>query len=256
MSRRIEDRGAWALVTGAASGIGLEIARQFVAQGRRVLLVDRDPSLHDIARSLEASGVRAAACVADLAVESQLRLIIGRALALDGGCGIVVNCAAVHPKKDGRYAATADIGLQEFEAVMRINLSAPFVLCQGLMPAMQQRGWGRVVNIASRTGRTFTGSAGLHYTASKAALIGMTRQLAGESAAQGVTVNCVAPGRIETPLLRQVHPDIIEAAVRQMPARRLGTPAEIAAVVAFLSSDGAAFITGACIDANGGDFMG
>lgn len=256
MSRPIEGRGAWALVTGAASGIGLEIARQFLAQGWQVLLVDRDPSVHDIAHALDTSGARTASCVADLSDESQLRLVVGRALALEGGCGVVVNCAAVHPKRNGRYAATAEIGLQEFEQVMRVNVSAPFLLCQGLMPAMQQRGWGRVVNIASRTGRTFTGSAGLHYTASKAALIGMTRQLAGESAPNGVTVNCVAPGRIETPLLRQVHPDIIEAAVRQMPARRLGTPAEVAAVVVFLASDGAAFITGACIDANGGDFMG
>jgi len=155
-----------------------------------------------------------------------------------------------------RAQEAGEIALGDWDQVLRVNLTAPFLLCQALLPDMCRRGWGRVVNIASRTGRTFTGTAGLHYTASKAALVGMTRQLAGESAAAGVTVNCVAPGRIDTPLLRQVAPERVAASMRSIPAQRLGTPAEVAAAVGFLVSPGAAFITGACLDVNGGDFMG
>lgn len=261
--------GRWALVTGAASGIGLAIAHDLASRGLRLLLVDRDSGVFDVTTQLvqtlpvsahahpqteEGQPVRA--CALDLALEPELRQLARTALALPGGCDVLVNCAGIHPKKDQRHVDTSEIGLADWDQVMRVNLTAPFVLCQALLPAMRSRGWGRVINIASRTGRTFTGTAGLHYTASKAALIGMTRQLAGESAAHGVTVNCIAPGRIETPLLRQVAPERIAASVLNIPARRLGTAAEVAATAGFLASDGAAFITGACIDVNGGDFMG
>jgi len=257
----------WALVTGAASGIGLAIARRLSQDGVPLLLADRNDSVHDVAATLEKTMASASetaslkggavrGCTADLAQESGVRALAGIALGLPGGCGILVNCAGIHPKRDRRHFLTGEIALDDWEQVIRVNMTAPFLLCQALMPAMEKRGWGRVINIASRTGRTFTGTAGLHYTASKAGLIGMTRQLAGEAAASGVTVNCVAPGRIETPLLRQVAAERVAASVKNIPALRLGTPEEVAATVAFLASGGAAFISGACIDVNGGDFMG
>lgn len=249
----------WALITGAASGIGLAIARRLSQDGARLLLADRSDSVHDVAIFLgntSPGGGTVRGFTADLAQEAGVRNLAATALALPGGCDILVNCAGVHPKKDRRHYQTEEIGLDDWEMVVRVNMTAPFLLCQALMPAMGQRGWGRVINISSRTGRTYTGTAGLHYTASKAGLIGMTRQLAGEAAPCGVTVNCIAPGRIETPLLRQVAPERVAASVRNIPALRLGTPEEVAATVAFLVSEGAAFINGTCVDVNGGDFMG
>jgi 3-oxoacyl-[acyl-carrier protein] reductase len=140
--------------------------------------------------------------------------------------------------------------------VLRINLTAPFILCRELVPAMQQRGWGRVINIASRAGRTFIPPAGLHYSASKAGLIGLTRQLAGSFAAFGITANCIAPGRIETPLSSQSSAEVLRQSVAAIPAQRLGTTDEIAAAARFLASDAAGYVTGVCIDVNGGAFIG
>ena len=249
--------GRHALVTGAASGIGLAIARRLALDGASVLLADRSESVATVRDGLQHEGAQAASLVVDLEHASDVQRLAERAQDLaGGGCDILVNCAGIHPKKDGRYMKTADVSLETWDQVLRVNLTAPFLLCQALLPPMCQKGWGRVVNIGSRVGRTFTGTAGLPYTASKAALLGMTRQLAGESAGFGVTVNCVAPGRIETPLLRQASADVVAATARTIPAKRLGKPEEVAAVVGFLVSDGAAFMTGACVDTNGGDFMG
>jgi 3-oxoacyl-[acyl-carrier protein] reductase len=244
-------------VTGAASGIGLQIARRLAEDGAHVLLADRNPSVVTVEGDMRREGLDVSSIAVDLQHAGDTRRLAERALhALGGACDILVNCAGIHPKRDGRYMKTSEVSLEDWEQVLRVNMTAPFLLCQSLIPPMCQKGWGRVVNIASRVGRTFTGTAGLHYTASKAALLGMTRQLAGESAAFGVTVNCVAPGRIETPLLRQASADVVAATARTIPAGRLGTPSEIAAVVRYLVSDGAAFMSGACVDANGGDFMG
>jgi len=121
---------------------------------------------------------------------------------------------------------------------------------------MIERRFGRIVNIASRAGRTFVGPAATHYAASKAGLIGMTRHLAGLYAAQGVTVNAIAPGRIETPLSSTSSAAVLEAAVAAIPARRLGRPDEIAAAALYLASDAAGYVTGTVIDVNGGAFMG
>lgn len=259
---RAMSEGRRALVTGAASGIGLAIAQRLAADGMSLLLADRDAAVDEVARQLGNRAPDVRSCRVDLSDEADIRRLTQVATeppgttGLPGGCDVLINCAGIHPKKDRRPYGTSEIGLEDWEQVVRVNMTAPFLLCQALMPAMCGRGWGRVINIASRTGRTFTGTAGLHYTASKAGLIGMTRQLAGESAASGVTVNCVAPGRIETPLLRQVAPERVAESMRSIPAMRLGTAAEVAAAVGFLASEGAAFITGVCLDVNGGDFMG
>ena len=140
--------------------------------------------------------------------------------------------------------------------MLRINLTAPFLLCRELLPGMLKQRFGRIVNIASRAGRTFVGPAATHYAASKAGVIGMTRHLAGLYAAQGVTVNAIAPGRIETPLSSTSSAAVLDAAVAAIPAHRLGTADEIADAALFLASPGAGYVTGVCLDVNGGVFMG
>jgi 3-oxoacyl-[acyl-carrier protein] reductase len=120
---------------------------------------------------------------------------------------------------------------------------------------MQARKWGRIINITSRAGRTFVAPAGVDYAASKAGLIGLTRHLGGTYAPFGITVNCIAPGRVETPLSSQSSPEVIANAVKGIPVGRLGTTEEIGATAAFLASDAASYITGACLDVNGGAFI-
>jgi len=244
-----------AVVTGAASGIGLAIAEWLARAQMRVLLVDRSPAVHERARELASKGFQADAHLADLSREEDILGVAKHVKASLGRCDVLVNNAGVHPKNKGDRFSLPEIGFADWEAVLRVNLSAPFLLCRELVPLMQANGWGRIINIASRAGRTYIAPAGVHYSASKAGLIGMTRQIAGDYARFGITANCVAPGRIETPLSSQSSPSIIEKAIQGIPAGRLGTPEEVAAVAGFLASDGAAYVTGIVVDVNGGVFM-
>lgn len=240
-----------ALVTGAASGIGLESARRLAAAGCRLVLLDRSERVRDVAAKL---GGGARAVVVDLD-DLDATAEAADALAEGEGIDILVNNAGVHPKRDGRIATLEEITVADWDFVFRVNVTAPFLLCQKLLPAMKRKGWGRIVNIASRAGRTYSPRAGTHYSASKAAVLGMTRKIAGDHAAFGITANCIAPGQIETPLARTSAPEIIAGAVERIPARRLGEAAEVASAVVYLASEGAAFVNGAVIDVNGGETM-
>ncbi|MEK0417564.1 MAG: hypothetical protein RI949_1570 [Pseudomonadota bacterium] len=244
------------LVTGAASGIGLAIAHRFARAGHHLFLADRDPKVMDLASSMSTLG--AASCstaVMDLNDPDQVLALAKSAQTAQGGIDILVNNAGISPKRQGQPPKPTDIDLQEWEQVMRVNVTAPFLLTRELVVGMTEHRFGRIINTASRAGRTFVGPAGTHYAASKAALLGMTRHFAGLYAAQGVTANCVAPGRVETPLSNTSAPSVLAAAVAAIPAQRMGTPDEIAATVEFLASDAASYITGTCIDVNGGIFM-
>ena len=199
------------LVTGAASGIGLAIAHAMAAQGDRVLLADRAESVHDAARALP-DGL-AVAHVVDLADAAQTVALARQATEALGGIDVLVNNAGVSPKRGGLPPDPATVELDEWDRVLRINLTAPFLLCRELLPGMVERRHGRIVNIASRAGRTFVGPAATHYAASKAGVIGMTRHLAGVYAPHGITVNAIAPGRVQTPLSSTSSAAVLEAAV-------------------------------------------
>lgn len=243
------------LVTGAASGIGLAIARAFLSGGDAVMLADRDPRVNDIVAALRSQGRLASARQVDLSDPAQAVALARAAETELGACDVLINNAGISPKRNGLPPSPFDIGVEDWELTLRTNLTTPFVLCRELLPGMVARRFGRVVNIASRAGRTFVGPAGTHYAASKAGLIGMTRHLAGLYAGDGITVNAVAPGRVETPLSSTSSPAVLAAAVATIPARRLGTPDEIAAAALYLASDGAAYVNGVCLDVNGGVFM-
>lgn len=243
------------LVTGGASGIGLAIARGFTAQGHRVLLVDISETVHEVASQLSSADAPVHGHVADLAEEAQVLGAAERARTLFGGCDVLINCAGVSPKRNGQSVPPVEVRTADWERVLRINLTAPFLLSRELIPSMQHKGFGRIINIASRAGRTFVSVAGVDYATTKAALLGLTRHLAGTYAPFGITVNAIAPGRVETALSSLSSPEVIAQAVKNIPMGRLGTTDEIAAVACFLASEGASYLTGACLDVNGGVFM-
>ena len=245
-----------ALVTGAASGIGLATSQRLARQGHRVMMVDRADTVTAGAQALNAElGVsRAEPWLADMGSADSIADLMARIAADCGGVDILVNNAGTSRGRAGfDVEATTP---EDWAIVLAVNLTGPFLLSKAVVPTMRQRGWGRIVNIASRAGRTGVLTGGLQYGASKAGLIGMTRALALQCAPQGITVNAVAPGWVETAMTSRVPPDAAQHALKSIPAGRVGRPEEIAATVAFLCSDDAAYITGAVVDANGGGFMG
>lgn len=251
-----QDQQRLALVTGAARGIGLGVAERLAGDGLNVVLVDLIDEVHGAARGLAARGLAVEACVADIAREDAVRALVDDVLARHGRLDVLVNNAGISPKHGGRKALVQDTSLEEWQAVLAVNLTGPFLMCRAALPAMRRHGWGRIVNMSSQAGRTRSQIAGSHYAASKAGLIGFSRTLAAEVGADGITVNCIAPGRIETPMAATAGADVNRAYVSQIPVARIGHPGDIASAVSFLASEEAGFITGATLDVNGGHFMG
>lgn len=245
-----------AVVTGAAGGIGFASAQQLGEAGFEVLLVDvQRQALEDAVQALNAQGLMARGMVTDLADDTEIAGIGQRFGANLADVAVLVNNAAISPKQNGRKLDTRDIPLDEWEAVLKVNLTAPFRLSQIFLRPMVARGWGRIINLSSKGGRTPGGVAGAHYVTTKTGILGLTRSLAKDFAGHGITVNAIAPGRIETPMTQQSSDAIRAGMIQTIPVGRLGQPAEVGALVRFLASDQAGFITGATLDINGGAVM-
>lgn len=242
-----------AVVTGAAGAIGIASAKELLALGYSVVLTDVNKSVHDAAASVGGKD-RASSFVVDLLSEQQIRKFGADVIQRFGSIDVLVNNAGIHPKNNGVKFNLEEITLAQWQDVFFVNLTAPFLLYQIALPHMKREGWGRIVNISSRAGRTISPLGGGHYSASKAGVVGLTRVMAYESAAFGITANCVAPGPVATAISTQVA-EVRERARATIPVGRYGTADEVAAAVKFLASDASSFVTGATLDVTGGSFM-
>lgn len=244
-----------ALVTGAAQGIGAAIAERLARDGMQVVLADVLDRVEDTAAGLAAEGLACTAVRVDLGRIAGVEGFVADLIRRFGRLDVVVNNAGISPKHDGKRAPIDETSLEEWQAVIDINLTACFLIVKAALPSMKANRWGRIVNMASQAGRTRSQVAGSHYSASKAGLIGFTRTLAGEVGPFGITANCIAPGRIDTPMASEAGSEVNARYVGTIPVGRIGTPDDIGAAVAYLASEEAGFVTGVCLDVNGGHFM-
>ena len=248
--------GRIVMVTGAGQGIGLAIAHRFGDAGAAVAILDRNAEAATRAAvELRARGHRAHALEADVAdYDSVARAVaeIERAL---GPVDTLVNNAGISPKHAGRPAAIAEMDPAEWRRVVEVNLTGAFHCVRATVNGMKARRFGSIVNMSSVAGQAYCDLVACHYAATKAALIGFTRHLAGELGPHDINANALAPGRIDTPLMRGAAPGVNEAALRATPMGRFGTPDDVAAACLFFTSREGHFVTGQVCDVAGGWLM-
>lgn len=244
--------GRTALVTGAGRGMGREVAIALSARGARVVVNDTNAEdAERTAADLRSAGAEAIAIRADVTRADEVRNMAAQALKKFGAVHILVNNAGIL-----RPTRFLDIPEAEWDLVVDVSLKGTFLCSQAVLPSMQAAGWGRIVNFSSTAGKSVSTLGGAHYTAAKAAVLGLTRAIAKEFARHGITANAVCPGLIDTEMVRSsVSEERCRAYAGGFPIPRLGRPEEVAELVAFLCSDRAAYITGAALDINGGDLM-
>jgi len=240
-----------AVVTGAASGMGLAIARQLAARGYKVGMLDLQGKALQPAESLRTEGATAVAVDADVTDRRAVDAAFDVVRAQLGPITIIVTAAGIES-----FEPFSDIKIESWERILAVNLTGTFHCLQAAVPDMLAARWGRMVTISSSSAQSGAPRMA-HYVASKGGVIGITRALALELAPQGITVNTVTPGMIDTPMLRRTVPGgdiapLAKIAARVIPVGRVGTPEEIAATCAFLCSDEAGFITGQVVGVNGG----
>lgn len=243
-----------AVVTGGASGMGLSICRHLAGQGHRVAVMDVDgPAAERAAEGLRTTGARAMACEADVTDRPAVDKALTEVRARFGPVQVLVTSAGLFAKEP-----FTEITLESWNRIIEVNLTGTFHCVQAVIPDMLAAGWGRIVTISSSSAQR--GSPRMvHYTASKGAVIAMTKALAREYAASGITVNTIPPSGIDTPMSRAAQtagrlPDNA-AMAKAIPVGHLGTGDDIAAACAFLCSDEAGYITGQVLGVNGGAVM-
>jgi 3-oxoacyl-[acyl-carrier protein] reductase len=221
-----------------------------------VVLADVIDEVEATAAALRAEGHEARAIRLDVADE-QAVAALPIALGADWQrLGIVVNNAGISPKAaDGRARRIRDMPAEEWRRVLAVNLTGAFLVSQACLPPLRARRWGRIIMLTSQAARAKSQIAGAHYAAAKTGLMGFARSLAVECGPDGITVNSIAPGRIDTPMARGTTDEANAAFLAQVPMGRVGTPLDVAEVAAFLASDAASYLTGATIDVGGGSFM-
>ena len=246
MSGRLEGRTA--VVTGAGSGIGLATVRRFAEEGANVVVVDVDVAAGDKA-SQEAGGVFVQA---DVSVPEDVARAFAVAHEIYGSVDIAFNNAGISPPDDDSILST---GLDAWQRVQDVNLTSVYLCCKYAIPHMQRQGKGSIINTASFVAVMGAATSQISYTASKGGVLAMSRELGVQFAREGIRVNALCPGPVNTPLLRDLFAADPERAARRLvhvPMGRFAEPGEIAAAVAFLASDDSSFITASSFLVDGG----
>ncbi len=235
-----------AIVTGGTRGIGLSITKGLIAEGYKVAALYHG---NEEAAQKCAAETGAKVYKADVANFTACQDVVTKIEAEMGPVDILVNNAGI--TKDGMLHKMPE---DSWHAVIETNLTSCFNMCRAVITAMRDRKFGRIINISSINGQK--GQLGqCNYSAAKAGMLGFTRALAQESAAKGITVNAICPGYIATEMTAAMPQEVLDSIIRQIPAARMGKPEEIADMVVFLVSDRAAFVTGATMTVNGGQYM-
>jgi 3-oxoacyl-[acyl-carrier protein] reductase len=243
--------GRIALITGGSRGIGAAVARAFAVEGAAIglLHLGDGANAQDVISEIGALGRRALACECDVALPDAVAQAVGRVEAQIGPIEILVNCAGIVDETPFH-----DMTVARWDRMIAVHLRGTFLMAHAVYPGMRARGFGRIVNFASQV--AYKGMAGLtHYCAAKAGIIGLTRALALEGAAHGVTVNAIAPGPTDTDILLGMSPEWRARKMAELPIGRFAKPAEIAPTAVLLASDDGAFYVGQTLSPNGGDVM-
>ena len=242
---QLDFNGRAAIVTGGAQGIGLAIAKRLTASGAKVRIWDRDDKL--LANSVASLGGQASGDALDVTDAAAVERGVKTALEALGRIDVLVNNAGIA----GLNKPTVDYPIDEWERVLRINLTSQFLCCRAVAPAMVKAGYGRIVNIASIAGKEGNPNA-VAYSASKAGVIALTKSLGKELAQSGVLVNCVTPAAAKTAIFDQMTETHINYMLSKIPMSRFVTVDEVASLVCWLASEDCAFSTGGVFDISGG----
>lgn len=242
---RLDLEGQAAIVTGGAAGIGFAVAQRMVASGASVALWDLDQAALD--RATSELGSQAHGFKLDITREPEVASTLEATVARLGKVGILVNSAGI----TGPNKTTWEYPVDAWERVMQVNVNGTFLCCRAVVPQMLANGYGRIVNIASVAGKEGNPNAPA-YSASKAAVIGLTKSLGKELATKNITVNCVTPAAVKTAIFEQMTQAHIDFMLSKIPMGRFGTVEEIAALVTWLCTQECSFSTGAVFDLSGG----
>ncbi|TKT69674.1 SDR family NAD(P)-dependent oxidoreductase [Aquamicrobium sp. LC103] len=242
---RIDLEGRTAVVTGGARGIGLATSERILASGGAVIIWDMDGKAID--EAVAKLGAGASGRVVELTDEASVVAATREAFEKAGKVDILVNNAGI----TGGNAKTWELSPEIWRKTVEVNLIAPFLTCRAMVPLMIEKGYGRIINIASIAGKEGNPNAS-HYSASKAGLIGLTKSLGKELAGSGILVNCITPAAARTAIFDQMSQEHIDFMLSKIPLQRFVEPAEIAAMICWLASEDCSFSTGAVFDISGG----
>ncbi|HCG77523.1 MAG: hypothetical protein COZ37_06325 [bacterium (Candidatus Ratteibacteria) CG_4_10_14_3_um_filter_41_18] len=245
-------KGKVAIITGAGQGMGESVAKLFAKEGAKVVVNDiNENKAKMVAEEIRSEGEEALAIRADVTNRREVSRLVEKTVEEFGTVHILINNAGIL-----RSSKIEAISEEEWDLVLNINLKGTFLCSKAVLPIMKKNRYGRIVNFSSSAGRSVSTLGGIHYTAAKAGILGLTRQMAKEVAAFNINVNSVCPGLIDTEMVRDnCPPERLRHYEESFPIPRLGRPEEVARLVLFLVSDSSSYITGASLDINGGDLM-